>query len=259
MICDCNTTMVKKGTRNGNQRYRCPSCEKWKDVPIPIPGNVLVVGDTHVPYEHPRYLDFVCRVRDKYRCDTVIHMGDLIDNNSINYHEKDPDGHSPGREFELTYTRLKTWVVRIPKMHICIGNHDELIFRKAMTIGLPRKVIRSINEIFELPDTWKWADSWMMGGVCYKHGTGKSGKYMHLNWAQENMMSTVTGHGHSNAGVGFFVSPTSIAFGMGVGCGIDINSFAMAYGKHFGRRPVLGCGVITENGKIPHFIPMEMH
>ena len=51
-------------------------------------GNVLVIGDTHIPFEHPGYLDFCKAVEKEFSCNKVVHVGDLIDNHSINFHDK---------------------------------------------------------------------------------------------------------------------------------------------------------------------------
>ena len=37
---------------------------------------------------------------------------------------------------------------------------------------------------------------------------------------------------------------------MQVGCGIDHDSYAMAYAK-YGKKPAIGVGVILNNGQIP--------
>ena len=44
---------------------------------------------------------------------------------------------------------------------------------------------------------------------------------------------------------------------MFVGCGIDRDSLAFAYGKNNIPYPILGCGVIDENG-VPHLCKMHV-
>jgi hypothetical protein len=43
-----------------------------------------------------------------------------------------------------------------------------------------------------------------------------------------------------------------------VACGIDRKAYAFNYGRDFKDKPVLGCGVVLENGRIPMFVPMPM-
>ena len=59
------------------------------------------------------------------------------------------------------------------------------------------------------------------------------------------MMSTVQGHLHTQAYTEWFVGANFRIFGMQLGCGIDHNSYAMAYAKA-GKKPAIGCGVIID-------------
>ena len=56
-------------------------------------------------------------------------------------------------------------------------------------------------------------------------------------------MSTVQGHLHSQAYTEWYVGANFKVFGMQVGCGIDHDSYAMAYAKR-GKKPAIGCGVV---------------
>jgi hypothetical protein len=93
--------------------------------------------------------------------------------------------------------------------------------------------------------------------VLYEHGTGSSGVYAHKARALNNMQSTVIGHHHSNFGVEYIASNDKLIFGMGVGCGVDRKSYAMAYGKHSPRKPILGCGVVM-GGLYAVTVPMVL-
>lgn len=221
-------------------------------------GNVFAFSCPHFPFNHPRYLDWCRSMVDKYECKTIVCLGDMFDNHAISYHETDPNGYSASHEFKLARDEAAKWAKAFPDMIITEGNHDLLIQRKAKTHGLPEVCFKTLNDIWELPDTWTWHDRVVMDEVVYHHGTGKSGKYMHINWAAENMLNSVTGHGHSNAGVGYQASPYGLLWGLGVGCGIDVKSFAMAYGKDFGKRPLIGAGVIMDNGNAPMWRSMDL-
>lgn len=221
-------------------------------------GNIFAFSCPHFPFNHPRYLEWCEGVVDEYNCETIVCLGDMFDNHAISYHEIDPNGYSAKEEFKRAKREAAKWSEVFPNMIITEGNHDMLIKRKAKTHGLPEVCFKTHNEIWDLPDTWTWHDRVVMDGVVYHHGTGKSGKYMHINWATENMMNSVTGHGHSNAGVGFQASQYGLLWGVGAGCGIDVKSYAMAYGKDFGKRPLIGGAVIKDNGTIPMWLPMTL-
>lgn len=218
---------------------------------------VLILGDLHAPFIHTKYFDFIRRMRDYFKCDKVISIGDIVDQHAINYHEHDPDGKSSGDEIEMTKKCLQKWYKEFPKLQIMKGNHDNLPSRKLKTHGLSQKYLRSLNDVFEMPKSWTWHDEIVIEKVLYMHGSGKWGKYCHISWATENRMSTVIGHAHSGGGVQYLASKRDIIFGLNVGCGIDIKSYAMAYGKNFARRPTIGCGVVLD-GITAIFLPMKM-
>lgn len=220
--------------------------------------NVLVIGDTHMPFEHKDYLAFCMSTQKKYSCKTVIHIGDVVDNHSISYHEHDPNGWGPLQEMEETDRHLKKWFKTFPALTVCRGNHDALIDRKAKTAGLPKRAFKDFREVWQLPKGWKDAFEVEIDGVLYRHGIGYSGQYAHLQSAFNSRQSTVIGHLHSIAGVEWIANSKDCIFGMSVGCGIDRKKYAFAYGKDFKKKPILGCGVVLESGKYAQFIPMPL-
>jgi len=71
------------------------------------------------------------------------------------------------------------------------------------------------------------------------------------------MVSTVTGHFHTEFYIQWFFGKTRAIFGMHVGCGIDSKSYAMAY-MSGGKKEALGCGVILDNGNTPVLVKMDI-
>ena len=61
--------------------------------------------------------------------------------------------------------------------------------------------------------------------------------------AKNDMQSTVQGHIHTSAYVEWLVGNRNKIFGMQVGCGIDRDSYAAAYAKHY-KKQAIGCGVV---------------
>lgn len=220
--------------------------------------NTLIIGDTHLPFEHPDYLGFCCRIRDKFKCEKVFHVGDLCDNHAISYHEHDCNGLSSAEEVELTRTKLKEWFKHFPKVDLCIGNHDELAHRKALTHGLADFYIKSYRDVWNLPKRWNIEHFYQYNGIKIFHGTGFSGLYPHVNAVKANRQSCIIGHCHAVAGVHWTASEHDVCFGLSVGCGIDRNTYAFQYGRHFKYKPILGCGVIKDGGEQALFVPMKM-
>jgi predicted phosphodiesterase len=105
--------------------------------------NIGIIGDTHFPFCHPKYLDFCYEVFNKFQCTEIVHIGDEVDNHAISFHSHNPDGHSPSKESELAQKDLNIWYKRFPNVKVCIGNHSALHKRKAQEHGLPNRFIKS--------------------------------------------------------------------------------------------------------------------
>lgn len=221
------------------------------------PKNVLVIGDTHEPFCKEGYLEHCVQVQKEYNCGTVVHIGDLVDNHAVSYHESDVDGRSAGDEYKLALLACDKWYKAFPEALVCIGNHDRLPFRKAFTAGLPKNWLKSYQEMFNSPKGWKWDFVHNVNGVIYQHGTGLSGEMASINAARENRQSTVIGHLHTVSNTRFLASTKDLIFGMNVGCGIDHTKYAFAYGRENTRKPVLSCGVVL-NGIMPINVPMRL-
>ena len=112
---------------------------------------ILVIGDTHLPFEHRHYLEFCKETQKKFKCNSVVHIGDLVDNHAISYHEHDPNGMSPKEEMDLAKKHLVKWFKAFPEVKICKGNHDRMVDRKGRTVGLPDEVFKPFRDIWELP------------------------------------------------------------------------------------------------------------
>ena len=217
----------------------------------------LVFSDTHIPFDHPRYLEFLQDVYRQYNCEDVICLGDLVDNHAISRHQTEPDAIGALDEYELTVERVAEYVKAFPRVKMCLGNHCDIPARQLATIGIPSVYLKSYSELWGLPETWVIDFEYTIDDVLYKHGVNCGGKDGALNTAIQEQMSTVIGHMHSFGGCKYIANNRSLIFGMNVGCGIDIDAYAFAYGKHAKYRPTLGCGVVY-NSQCGFFVPMNM-
>lgn len=214
-----------------------------------------IVGDLHEPFCHPMYRRFVHDTFEYFRVNLYHFAGDVSDGHALSYHEHNPNGLSAGDEYEISRGRIARWYSDFPSASISIGNHDELLFRKAKTHGIPEKMLRSYNEIWETP-RWNWDYEHTIDGNLLTHGTGTSGKNGAINFAIQRRCSIGQGHLHSWAGVQYHANSDSIIFGMSVGCGIDPKAYTFEYGRNLVVRPVLACGIIID-GVQPFVIPMR--
>lgn len=230
------------------------------DSPAPFqdgdPKNILVIGDTHIPFERIGYLEFCREQQEKFNCGTVIHIGDTVDMHFSSFHETNPDGFSAGDELTLSISKLKRWGYTFPKVKACFGNHDLLIQRQAFSAGLSQKWIRGFNEVLELPG-WEFDMEYIIEDVIYTHGTGTSGENGAFQKALNRRKSVVSGHLHTIANVKWNVSEMDRIFAMQVGCGIDDKAYAFEYARGIVKKSIISCGVVLQ-GSLPIIIPMNL-
>jgi metallophosphoesterase superfamily enzyme len=224
---------------------------KLKSVVEKSGKNILVVGDLHEPFCLDGYLEFCKLQYEKFDCDEVIFIGDIIDNHYSSYHETDADGMGGGEELELAIGKIAKWYKTFPEATVLIGNHDRLIMRKAQSSAIPRAWIKDYKDVLNTPG-WDFVNRYVVGDVQYIHGEAGTAK----SKAKADMMSTVQGHLHTQCYTEWFVGARYKVFGTQVGCGIDFTSYAMAYAKA-GKKPAIGCAVILNENQ-PINIPMEL-
>ena len=222
--------------------------------------NTLVIPDLHAPCMHPRAVSFLKKIEKKYNCKKVVCVGDLVDWSSISFHEKDPSMPSASEEFAQAWKQVRQVHKAFPKVEFLIGNHDSLPARKAKLIGLPEEAIYDFKDLWKLKG-WKVHPRYAkiyIDGVQYRHGdSGKGGLMAAHKNAQAEFCSVVQGHLHSQAGVVYHANEQSIVFGMQTGCLVVHDHPAMAYGKVYSNKPILGCGVVL-GGTTAIFEPLNL-
>lgn len=215
---------------------------------------VGIIGDVHLPFEHPHYLEFCLDTFSMWKVNHIHLIGDLVDQHALGFWEHNPNGHSASDEAHHAKEKLKTWRKKIRKATVSIGNHDARHYRMARRAGIPDMYMRTYKEVWGTP-YWDWKESLVLDGVLLEHGTGTSGKDAAINRAMQKRCSTVIGHVHTFAGVKYHANDFNRIFGMNVGCGIDIDRYAFEYAAPFPIRPVLGCGVVID-GRDAYFEAM---
>ena len=214
-------------------------------------SRVLVVADLHAPFILDGYLSFCKSVFDKYNCNRVVFIGDIIDNHYSSFHEADPDGDGAGKELQKAIEQIQEWYKVFPKADVLIGNHDAIPNRKAFSSGVSKLWIKKINEVLEVPE-WNFHERLVIDGVVYVHGIGRKADAR----MYEEHESVVQGHYHSEGYLKYSVGAGHKFFAMQLGAGIDNNAYAFAYGKHF-RKNHVNCGVVI-GGIQPHLEYMDL-
>lgn len=216
------------------------------------PDNVLVIGDLHEPFCLEGYLHFCREVQERDNCGTVVFIGDVIDNHYSSYHESESETMGPNHEFEVAKRKLQRWYKVFPEAYVTIGNHDRIVHRKAKSAGLADQWVVDYSTALETPG-WKFVHEVELNGVCYIHGEGGTARTR----MKKHMQSSVQGHLHSQFYIEYVVGAKIREFGMQVGCGIDKDAFAFAYGKT-GPKPVIGCATVVDKGTNPRLYPMNL-
>lgn len=215
---------------------------------------VLAIGDLHLPATRKGYREFCRDTAEKYDCDKIVFIGDIIDWHAISFWTKQPECPGSKDEYELALNEVKKWYKTFPDAVVCLGNHDRRPARLAQTVNIPEFMLVPYSQLWKTPK-WKWDFKFYIDKIQYRHGEGLSG--IHPAWnAMNNKLhcGLVIGHCHSRAGIKWTCSSEMRMFGMDVGCGIDERTFQFAYGKAIIERPFLSCGVILDG--IPFLIPM---
>ncbi len=215
-------------------------------------NRILVIGDLHEPFCLEGYLEFCKKQYDIHNCNKVVFIGDIIDNHYSSYHESSADGLGGKYELEQAVKKLRRWYKVFPKADVTLGNHDRIIIRKAQTSNIPSKWIKEYKEVLETPK-WNFVTDVYYDGVRYVHGD-KSGKPRMAT--KRDMVSTVSGHYHTDMYCEWLFGKTRAIFALAVGCGIDSKSYAMGY-MQGGKKEAIGVGIVI-GGHTAFNVKMEL-
>lgn len=216
---------------------------------------ILVIADTHMPFEHPGYLEFLVNIRDTVKPVEVVHIGDVADMHSVSRFPHDPDGWSAGDEFLELRRHLRQYVREFPRVKVCIGNHDARFLKAAFRAGLPTASLRSFVQVMGTGPGWRWKNFWTFPGVLFEHGSGSS-RQICLTRALSFRSSYVMGHTHCWAGVQYHNNGKNTIFALNVGCGINESAYPFQYAREYAHKSVLGCGVVMSASEA-YFVPMD--
>jgi len=214
------------------------------------PKNVLIIGDLHSPFVFEGYLEFCLEQQKRFDCGTVVFIGDLCDWHYSSFHQIEPSADGADQEYRRALIGLLPWTEAFPVAKITYGNHDLIPLRKAIAAGLATNTLKNWQALYNAPTTWEFADKFIIDNVMYIHGTNAA-----LPRMNASRISTVQGHCHSMQYLQWSQSEKDRIFAMQVGCGVNDDTYAFHYGRHFPKKPVLGCGIVLDSGTFPLVIP----
>lgn len=218
-------------------------------------ARILIIPDMHQPYCHPDTWKFLRAIKRKFNPDRVICLGDEVDYHALSYHESDPDLDSAGPELEKAIRFLKPIYTMFPEVDVLESNHGSLVYRKAMTAGIPRKALRAYRDTLEAPKGWRWHFDLrirMSNGIDLYVHHGKSAKAAQMS-LQEGCC-TVEGHFHTKFHVTYWRNSSGLYWGMHCGFLGDHDSLSQAYARSNMQKGIVGASMIL-NGQ-PLLLPM---
>ena len=213
-------------------------------------SNILIIPDLHSPYTLDSFLQFCIETYNEHKCDTVVFLGDILDNHASSFHKSDPKLANADHELNQAKKIIAQYYKAFPIAKVCMGNHDDIVARKVFDSGLSNQFMRPISEVLETPK-WEYSDEHIINNILFTHGTSRQARQRCL----QESISVCQGHFHSKTYLEYYQSREGVKFAMQLGCGVDRSSLAFAYGKNFAMQQ-LNVGVIKNNGTLPIIIPM---
>lgn len=219
--------------------------------------NFLVISDLQIPFEHSSALRDAIRIKKYFNIpdSNVLCVGDEVDQYFGSLYKKDINANlTATQEINECKKIVREWGKAFPRMKLATSNHGLRWAKKATDAEIPSQLLISYRDMIGAPKGWVWKDEWIFDTkhpFRMIHGMGYSGKDGARNALIDSGISTVMGHLHSHACVG----EVNGKWFFNVGCYIDVEAFAFAYGKYSRHKPCLGHGVILNDGSLPIRIP----
>jgi|TARA_E500000318_G_scaffold25044_1_gene25098 predicted phosphodiesterase len=222
---------------------------------------LLILSDTHFPYQMPGYFEWIKKLRDKIKPTQVIHIGDLVDFHAISQHLHSAELPNIKYEIKDAIRCIKKLRKIFPAaMPIIYGNHDIRIQRLAEKSAIPNSFLRHINDILEIEKKWKW--TWHDKLIVELPNKTKVFFTHHFKSnvvasAKELGMSYVAGHQHTLSQLTLISSPLALNFAMCVGCSINPKHEAFKYAKNYIKRPIISVGAIINSQPVIYAMPLN--
>lgn len=125
----------------------------------------LVMSDSHFPYHHRDTLKFYQEVKEAYQITDVKHVGDIVDNHMMSYHEYETDALGPREEYLKARECLQELEDLFPEMTISLGNHCFTPDTEVLTEGgwLAAEEVQKTDKVLTLDENsnaeWQGVDS----------------------------------------------------------------------------------------------------
>lgn len=215
----------------------------------------MVLGDTHLPWINWQAIEHAADHARSYKPDCIVQVGDLIDGYNWSMYKKAIDSPNAAAEWdqtELAVNNLRNKFKKDIQWHILEGNHCRRYMMRATEVNIPRKLIRSLDEIFPY-DNFKWhvePRPLVLDGVSFIHGDEMAGNA----WQKAQRMGQNLCQGHDHLGYLQYIQTFKHRiFGMSVGTLMDTESIVGRYAAKNCMRSWIGHATITDG--VPQLHP----
>lgn len=221
--------------------------------------NILTISDLHMPYHHKDAFAFLKALKEHYKPDLVVNLGDFVDNHGISFHDSDPDLESAGDELESARKYCAVLEKMFPNMKVVGSNHADLPTRKFLHHGLPKAMMKTYNDIYQVGEGWEFVDDFTIDthskylpDMYFVHSIRVDA----LAVARQRGQRVVEGHHHEVFRIQYAGNPNTLLWGVNAGCLINAKALAFDYNKLNLNRPMIGTCVINKG--IPVLVPMVL-
>lgn len=195
------------------------------------------------------------RIRDQYKPDRIISVGDFFDLHSFSRWPLNPELHSPNDELDMAIESAQDWYSEFDQIDIVESNHDSRIIKKILGAGLPSRVMREFSEIMHMPPGWQMKELQIeVDGFLILHGDGLNSSSSR-NCYNKLKASVAHGHIHSSAHASYSQSRQGRFFSLNTGCLIDVRQKAFDYARFSHERASIGMGFVID-GDEAFYLPM---
>lgn len=217
---------------------------------------ILALGDLHFPFVNRTALAAAISFAKSYKPDHIVQVGDFIDGYNWSLFKRAPDSPSAELEWNQTELAVTQFFEQLSKFKITVleGNHCRRYMLRAMEANLPRKLVKTLSELFPF-DNVHWhmtPEPFVLDNVAFIHGDEMAGNVAQK--AQKLGMNLVQGHTHL-ASLSYINTFRQQIFAMEIGALIDGQSIACRYAAKNPMRTWTGLATITDG--VPTLRPIR--
>ena len=172
---------------------------------IKISGDVMVVGDVHVPYTDWRLVSLVQEVAENYNIKQIAIVGDMFSFSSLSKWPTVVREPTVAEELKAARAILEFWGTQFDQFYMCMGNHDLRLMGKVqgelgpdnlVDLFRPASVAPERIRVTMLDRMWLKSPKWLLAHqIMYSKAKLNVGQTL----SQKYECNVLTHHQHHQA------------------------------------------------------------